>query len=63
MIIIFGKVTIPDNSVIFRDSYGNVTKCLTFDAANDNYEIAAQREYKKEDNNLVQAKVKKEKTK
>ena len=41
----FGKILVPDNSVIMRDSYGTITRVLTFAEANDKYDIAAQREF------------------
>jgi hypothetical protein len=41
----FGKILVPDNSIIMRDSYGTITRVLTYAEANDKYDIAAQRDF------------------
>ena len=59
MVLSFGKYTINDNSVVLRNSYGEVTKVLSYEDANNIYDIAAQSEFKPEHKNKVIEKIKK----
>jgi hypothetical protein len=51
----FGKIIIPDNSVITRTIYGDIILCLTLDQANERFDIIAQRAYDnvKDSQNIV----------
>lgn len=62
MSIQFKKTIVPKNSVVMRNQYGEVMSALTFDQANNLYEIAAQSEFKPEHVNKVIDKVKKTRT-
>lgn len=59
----FRKLQIPDNSVILRNAYGQVTEVLKFDTAAQRYEIVADSEFKPEHANKVETKPQGEKTK
>lgn len=41
----FGKVIVPDESVVTRNAYGEILLCLSIKDANDRYDIKAQREF------------------
>ncbi|NMC99107.1 MAG: hypothetical protein GYA62_05240 [Bacteroidales bacterium] len=56
----FGKLPIPDNCVVLRNSYGKVTEVHDFKAAEMYYEIAADSEFKPEHANKVEPKPVKE---
>jgi len=56
MLIIFGKHEIKENSIILRNSFGQVTDVMDYDRANELYEITAQSEFKAEHKNKVTAK-------
>ncbi len=43
----FGKVIVPDNSLITRSVYGDIILCLTLEQANERFDIVAQRDYDK----------------
>jgi hypothetical protein len=59
----FGKLIVPDNSVITRSIYGDILLCMTLSEANDRYDIAAQRDYDNaKDSQNVTPKVKKVRT-
>lgn len=49
----FRKQMIADNSVIFRNSYGQVTEVLPLEKAEEKYEIVADSEFKPEHANTV----------
>jgi hypothetical protein len=53
MVIIFGKHEIKEGTIILRNSFGQVTDVLTYEQANDLYEIKAQSEFKAEHKNKV----------
>ena len=53
MILSFGKMTIKDQSVIMRNAYGEVTKVLTLDEANDQYDISASSDFLPEHKNKI----------
>jgi hypothetical protein len=60
----FGKVLVPDNSVIMRDTYGTITRVMTYAEAAEKYDIAAQREFDNaKDSQIAQAKIKAVRTK
>lgn len=52
----FRKQMIADNSVIFRNSYGQVTDVLPLEKAEEKYEIVADSEFKPEHANTIQEK-------
>ena len=59
MVLSFGKQTIKDNSIVLRNSFGQVTDVLSYAQANELYDIAAQRDFVPTDKNKVEAKPKK----
>jgi hypothetical protein len=64
MLLSFGKMQVPDVSVVFRSAYGEVLNVLTFEAANEKYDIMAQREFDStKDSQTPQEKIKKLKEK
>jgi|WetSurMetagenome_2_1015567.scaffolds.fasta_scaffold1216976_1 hypothetical protein len=60
-ILNYGKHTIKDDSVILRNSFGEVTTVLSMEEANAQYDIVAQSEFLPEHKNKVITKPKKEK--
>jgi hypothetical protein len=52
----FRKQMIPDNSVILRNSYGQVTDVLSFDKAEEQYTVVLDSEFKPEHANKVEKK-------
>lgn len=52
----FKKMTVKENSVVMRNSYGEVTEVLTFDEAQNKYDIAAEHDFTAADVNKVQDK-------
>ena len=58
LIIMFGKNEIKDNSVVFRNSYGEVVNVMSYDKAAEIFDIAAQSEFLPEHKNKVIEKVK-----
>jgi len=58
IVLAFKKQIILDNSVILRNSYGEVTAVMSFEEAEKDFEIMAQREFQAEDRNKVVEKVK-----
>jgi hypothetical protein len=58
----FGKLIVPDNSVITRTVYGDIDLCMSLSEANEKYDIAAQREWDNKDGQTVTPKVKKIRT-
>jgi hypothetical protein len=61
MVLTFKKHIIGDGSVVLRNSYGEVTRVMTFEEANKIYDVAAQSEFLQEHKNKVVAKIKPEK--
>jgi hypothetical protein len=53
MVVVFGKHEIKDKSIILRNSYGQVTDVLSYEQANELYDIKAQSEFKAEHKNKV----------
>jgi len=45
MLYQFGKVTVPDGSVVLRSAYGEIVRVMTYEVANKEYDLIAQREY------------------
>jgi hypothetical protein len=45
MVYQFGKTIVPDNSIVMRNSFGEVTQVLNYADADKNYDLIAQREY------------------
>jgi hypothetical protein len=58
MVLSFGRTNIQNNSVIMRNAYGEVTKVLTLDEANAQYDIAASSEFLPEHKNKLVVKPK-----
>lgn len=58
IVLAFKKQIIFDNSVILRNSYGEVTSVMTYEKAQDEYEILAQSDFLPEHKNKVEEKVK-----
>jgi hypothetical protein len=58
IVLAFKKQIIADNRVILRNAYGEVTEVMTFEDAQRDFEIVAQREFAPEDRNKVVEKVK-----
>ena len=54
----FRKVLIPENSIIFRNSLGQVTKVMNYESAGTMYDIVAQSDFLPEHKNVVVPKVK-----
>jgi hypothetical protein len=52
----FRKVVVPENSVVMRNKYGEIVRVLTFEQAALLYDIAAQSDFRPEDENKVVAK-------
>ena len=60
----FGKVVVPDGSVITRNIYGEVVLCLSLKDANEKYDIKAERDFDNaKDAQTVAPKPKKTRTK
>jgi hypothetical protein len=57
------KTVIPENSVIWRNPYGEVTKCMTFEQAFNSFEIAASNDFDSKFANKVLEKPVKARTK
>jgi len=52
-VLLYKKQVIKDNSIILRNSFGEVTRVMTYAEAAEIYEISAQSEFKAEHKNKV----------
>jgi hypothetical protein len=52
-VLTFKKHSLIDGCIVMRDSFGNVTKVMSYAEANELYEIAAQRDFEVKDSNKV----------
>lgn len=58
VVIQFGKKELKDKSIILRNSYGEVIDSLTYEKANELFDIKAESEFLPEQKNKVTAKPK-----
>lgn len=63
MVYQFGKIIVPDNSIVLRSAYGEVTMVMDYKTANEKFDLVAQRDYDSaKDSQTPQEKPKKART-